>query len=139
MPTAVPLELVEDAANILAWQGYWEPHDEDVIPDEMAAELTAIAAGCELCRARADLNNQQVKYEMSLPVWVCDCDARFKIVDGYQTEVYRVGEDGTLGDLVGTFRAPKPRAKDPGLVCPGCMAGFAATMARRAAPQQSLF
>lgn len=141
--------LIEDAANVLCWKGWWEPDADDIIPAEMVMELSATAAGCALCQVRPDgladhyLDDKRVEWEQAQPVWVCDCGAGYKLIPAYGTanDVFRVGENGVLGDLVGSFKLanPKSKSKTPGLACPGCGAGFADTITRRANPQQSLF
>ena len=109
----MPLDqLAEAAARILACRGYVDPHDVGEWPDELAGELAAALAEVGSCRscpvpltadALADhwLARKEDQYERSLPIWMCDCGAAYKLVSEWSghSEFYKLGDDALLGPL----------------------------------------
>jgi len=105
---AINLDLIEDAANILAWRGWWEPGDEDsFVPDELVTELIEAArAPCEVCSTPegvcstpdevADhfLARKQEEWERSWPAWACNCGHVYKLLN---EEFFEVADNGFHG------------------------------------------
>jgi hypothetical protein len=102
-------ELIEAAARVLCCRGYLDPHDVGEWPDELAAELAALAAlgCCPLCPATLTpdalashwLASKEDEYGQSLPTWTCDCGAVYKMASGGDSEFYKLGDDALLGPL----------------------------------------
>jgi hypothetical protein len=146
------LELVEEAANVLAWRGWWEPGDDDAsVPDWLVAELTEIAQRpCEVCVTEAGwcrhpdevadhfLARRQEEWERSWPTWECMCGRVFKVLAGAE-EFYDLADDGLVGDHVGRIRRDSKGRVKHSDVCPGCGRVFAETIAEQTRPQQAFF
>jgi hypothetical protein len=144
---ATLINFIEDAANVLCWRGYFDPDEDEEIPGELVAELTALYQECEICRVRPDgladhwVARQQAKYERSLPTWTCECGTVFKpvLVWNREQHFYRATDDGLLGDLTGTVRTDARGRIKHSDACAECGRRFAETMGRQADAQQTLF
>lgn len=154
----VPMELIEDAANILAWRGYWEPDDDDAdVPASMVAELTEIAqTPCGVCTTEDGMcrgpdyiadhyqGRRQDEYERSIPVWTCTCGQPLKVIASQLgiESFFLVVDDGLVGEHVGDVkRDSQDRIKklDECPACPGCGNNIARTITDQANPQAALF
>jgi hypothetical protein len=149
-PPAPPAEpdprLIDDALWYLcAVRGYIDepPFDDDARAeiDRIAAELTNLARGCELCRVDGEglachfLGVKQAEWERSLPTWRCGCGALYKRIteasaaaDGRSEEFYHLGEDPPRGPLCLGASEPSGEADCPHESChdilfPACVLG----------------
>lgn len=156
--SAVPAELVEEAAYVLACRGWWEPadDDEDFIPGWLADELTLIAGWpctvCadqhQVCRTGYDVADhflamRQDSWERSWPAWTCTCGRIYKVLGGQLSEdFYEVADASWFslpGDRVGQIqRNAKGKVKHSDR-CPGCGETFADVLAEQLNPQHRLF
>ncbi len=120
--------LIDEAAGVLAWRGHAEPGPGGW-PPALLAELAELAADgpCNLCRiplapdALADhwIAAKEDEYERSLPVWVCDCGAVYKVLTEYDGEhFYAAGDDGPRGPLCQGITFPAGAADCPHDSCP---------------------
>ncbi len=120
--------VIEEAADVLAWRGYAEP-GPDGWPPQLLAELAALVADGPgyLCPAplRPDdladhwMAVKEDEYERSLPVWVCDCGAVYKVLAEYDGEhFYAAGDDGPRGPLCEGITFPAGDADCPHDSCP---------------------
>jgi len=140
-----PVELIEDAAAVLAMRGYLDP-DEDEIPPDVARELAELATEgvCGTCLGRdllpdalADhfLVRKQEEWERGVPVWECDCGAPYKVIpdNAFQggDELYEAREDDLFGDLAGRIRRDRKGRIKHSDTCGKCGASFAETMTRQ--------
>ena len=91
---------------------------------------------------------RRAEYERAVPVWTCDCGARYKREEWARAHevFFTVEDDGLFGELVGSTRGKRgigdtPRDEkypDNNGGCPSCRKAFKATIARQADPQTSL-
>jgi hypothetical protein len=152
-PAKPPLELIEDAANVLCWRGHAEPGEDEEWDLAFLMELAEIARNpCSACRTPeglcrtpdevADhyLERRQQEWERSVPTWTCDCGRLFKVLPGAPGDsFYDARDDGQLGDLAGYVRHDARGRVKHSDACPGCGRVLADTISARANPQQRLF
>lgn len=84
------------------------------------------------------------EYERSVPIWECACGSEFKNDPGRwgskpNNRFYRIAEDDTFGELVGTLRGHGSGKEERNDACPDCGRRFAETIQRQLDPQLSLF
>jgi hypothetical protein len=108
--------------------------------DRIAAELTDLARGCELCRVDGEglachyLNDKQAEWERSLPAWRCGCGALYKRVaerfasGDSRDEFYHLGEDPPCGPLCAGASQPLggedcPHESCGDILFPACVLG----------------
>lgn len=141
------LEVVEGAANILAWHGHIEY--DDVVPADVAAGLLDLAVrgrcGPITCPAPvgADalashwLAQRQRVWELSLPVWPHPCGAIYKtLLDGSGRELfYELTAELLLGELVGVVRRNGAGVIKQSDMCPFCGDPFVGRPTPKTAPK----
>jgi hypothetical protein len=140
------LALIEDAANILAWRGWWEPDGEDgYVPDDLVAELAEIAQRpCPVCITDegfcrtpdevADhfLARRQEEWERSWPVWTCDCGHAYKVLPEMGREdFYEVADNGFHGPLCLVADDPCEHESCAEIFHVGCLPGDRVGFIRR--------
>jgi hypothetical protein len=154
--------VVGIALDVMAGKGWI---DGDTIDDDLVEALRRLYRANPICQVKVEFTGElmhdmlaarpgeylaaayelecQERWERELPVWACDCGAQYKVTpDWYSAKpnncFYRVAEDGTLGDLVGSTRGRGISEAARNMVCPACGGEFARTLARQADPQLSL-
>lgn len=139
--------LIDDSLHNLHMLGHLEVEDlaSPVCDDPLWYALGMLAGHCSGCRspdrlAYHWLELKRDEWERSIPVWRCDCGARYKVLPEWQTEVFYVaGPDGLLEEPAGEIRRDgKGRVKRSDQ-CRRCGEELAAVIARQLDPQQSLF
>jgi hypothetical protein len=143
-------DIIEDAADVLAFRFDYLDPDAEEIPEDVVSELAELwrAGPCQTCPgwgnpdalAEHFMARKQREWERSLPTWRCDCGAVYKPLDELGCQgFYAVAQDGTLGERVGEIRRNTKGVVKHSGACPGCGRRLADTIARRADPQLSLF